>query len=101
MVLDLRIGDVLRMRRKHPCGAEDWTVVRVGADIGLVCSGCSRRILMSRDTVRRRARAVVERGTEVDPAVWQALEESAGGAVPRQPRGEDLDGADAADSLTP
>lgn len=74
MVLDLRMGDVLRMRRKHPCGAFDWTVVRLGADIGLVCSGCGRRVLMSRDTVRRRARSVVERGAPVDPEVWRALE---------------------------
>lgn len=74
MVLDLRVGDVLRMRRPHPCGGLDWDVVRVGADIGLVCRACRRRVLMRRDVVRRRARALVERGAPVDPAVWRALE---------------------------
>jgi hypothetical protein len=74
MVLELRVGDVLRMRRKHPCGSVDWDVVRVGADIGLVCRGCQRRVLMRRDVLRRRVRAMLDRGAPVDPAVWRALE---------------------------
>lgn len=74
MVLDLRIGDVLRMRRKHPCGGFEWEVVRVGADIGLVCTQCARRILMDRPTLRRRAREITARGEAVDPAVWRAIE---------------------------
>ncbi len=73
MVLELRVGDVLRMRRKHPCGGFDWDVVRVGADIGIVCRGCKRRVLMRRDVVRRRVRAMLERGAPVDPEVWRAL----------------------------
>ncbi|MGH2384147.1 MAG: DUF951 domain-containing protein, partial [Candidatus Limnocylindria bacterium] len=44
--LDLRIGDRLRLRKEHPCGSRDWNVVRLGADIGLVCEGCGHRILM-------------------------------------------------------
>jgi hypothetical protein len=42
--LDLRIGDRLRLRKEHPCGSRDWDVVRLGADIGLVCVGCGHRI---------------------------------------------------------
>ncbi len=74
MVLDVRVGDVLRMRRKHPCGSVDWDVVRVGADIGIVCRGCGRRVLMRRDMLRRRVKAFLERGAPVDPEVWRALE---------------------------
>lgn len=74
MVLDVRVGDVLRMRRKHPCGGVDWDVVRVGADIGIVCRGCGRRVLMRRDVLRRRVRAFLERGAPVDPEVWRVLE---------------------------
>lgn len=81
MVLDMRVGDVLRMRRKHPCGSLDWQVVRVGADIGMVCQGCGRRVLMRRDVLRRRVKAFLERGAEVDPAVWRALEGSDAPAV--------------------
>src|SRR5919108_205885 len=48
VVLDLRLGDRLRLRKQHPCGSRDWEVVRLGADIGLVCSGCGHKILMDR-----------------------------------------------------
>ena len=63
-VLDLRIGDVLRLRRAHPCGASEWTVDRLGADIGLRCRGCSRRVLLERPAVERRLDVFVERGPE-------------------------------------
>jgi hypothetical protein len=62
--VDLRIGDVLRLRRQHPCGSQEWRVVRLGADIGLVCAGCGHRILMDRLDVERRYTGHVERGPE-------------------------------------
>ena len=62
--LDLRIGDRLRLRKEHPCGSRDWAVVRLGADIGLVCDGCGHRILMDRLDVERRFTAYLERGPE-------------------------------------
>ena len=74
MVLDLRVGDVLRLRRKHPCGSFDWDVVRVGADVGLRCRECGRRVLMDRPTLRRRAAELLERGPALDPAIEAPLE---------------------------
>ncbi len=62
--VDLRLGDVLRLRREHPCGSRDWQVVRLGADIGLVCHGCGHRILMDRLDVERRFTGYVARGPE-------------------------------------
>lgn len=54
MLPDLKMEDVIRMRKPHPCGSTDWDVVRLGADIGLKCQGCGRRILLSRrDVVKR------------------------------------------------
>ncbi|MEE8338213.1 MAG: DUF951 domain-containing protein [Dehalococcoidia bacterium] len=73
MVLDLRMGDVLRLRRKHPCGGFEWDVVRVGLDIGLRCRSCRRRVLLDRPTLHRRIDAVVERGEAVDPEIERAL----------------------------
>jgi hypothetical protein len=60
--VELRMGDVLRLRREHPCGGRDWRVVRLGADIGLVCERCGHRILMDRLDVERRFTAYVSRG---------------------------------------
>jgi len=62
--VDLRIGDIVRLRRQHPCGSHDWRVVRLGADIGLICAGCGHRILMDRLDVERRFTGYLERGPE-------------------------------------
>jgi hypothetical protein len=54
MLPELKLDDVVRMRKMHPCGSTDWTVVRLGADIGLVCQGCGHRVLMERRKLARR-----------------------------------------------
>jgi hypothetical protein len=64
-VLEVRVGDVLRLRRTHPCGGTEWSVDRIGADIGLRCGTCGRRLLMDRRTLERRISAFVSRGTPV------------------------------------
>ena len=81
--LELRIGDVVRLRKPHPCGSHDWTVVRLGADIGLRCHGCNHRILVPRRTVERRLKAFVSRGAKPAAASASAGGESAGGAAAR------------------
>ena len=69
-VLQLFVGDVVRLRRVHPCGGETWLVDRLGADIGLRCQGCGRHVLMERPTLERRLAGFLERG---DPALSAAL----------------------------
>lgn len=63
------LDDVVRLRKPHPCGGYEWTVVRLGADIGLVCSTCGRRVLLPRRELERRLKAFVSRGPEFDPSV--------------------------------
>jgi hypothetical protein len=53
-VLDLRLGDSVELHKAHPCGNRCWTVVRLGADIGLTCDGCGRRVLLARSDLERR-----------------------------------------------
>jgi hypothetical protein len=78
-VLTLLLGDVVRLRRRHPCGGDTWLVDRLGADIGLRCRTCSRHVLLERPTLERRFAAWVERG---DQAVTAALAPAATEAVP-------------------
>lgn len=66
--VDIAIGDVLRLRKAHPCGSHEWEVVRLGADIGLVCGGCGHRILMDRLDVERRFTGYVSRGPDAADA---------------------------------
>ena len=62
MVLEIKLGDVVRLKKKHPCGSYEWQVVRLGADIGIECLKCQRRVLLERGIFERRVKAFVSRG---------------------------------------
>jgi len=61
-VPDILIGDVVRTRKPHPCGGDEWTVLRTGADIRIRCNTCGRLVMLSREDFLRRRKAVVKRG---------------------------------------
>jgi hypothetical protein len=54
MLPDLQLNDHLRLRKPHPCGSFEWTVIRLGADIGLECKLCKHRIMLTRRELARR-----------------------------------------------
>ena len=64
MWVNVQVGDIIQLRKKHPCGSSQWTVVRIGADIGLVCSGCQRRVLLPRGTFNKRLKKIVKRADD-------------------------------------
>jgi len=64
--LQLDLGNRLRLRKPHPCGSYDWVVVRLGADIGLRCEKCGRRVLLPRAEVERRTKQVLSRAVDAD-----------------------------------
>ncbi len=68
-VLTLLLGDVVRLRRTHPCGGNTWLVDRLGADIGLRCQTCGRHVLLERRVLEGRLAAFESRG---DPAMTAA-----------------------------
>jgi hypothetical protein len=68
-VLPILLGDVVRLRRAHPCGGSTWLVDRLGADIGLRCQTCGRHVLLERRALEGRLVEFVSRG---DPAVTAA-----------------------------
>ena len=61
MTIEIKPGDIVRLRKAHPCGSYEWEVVKVGADIGLKCLKCQRRGLLARDVFRRRVKEFVPR----------------------------------------
>jgi hypothetical protein len=61
MPMDLRLGDVVRLKKPHPCGSYEWEITRLGADIGLRCNGCGRRVMLARSKAEKRIKSVVER----------------------------------------
>ena len=82
-VIELLLGDVVRLRRAHPCGGSDWTVERLGADIGLRCTTCDRRVLIERAALERRLAGFVTRG---DRELTQALDPGDARPFPRSGR---------------
>jgi len=54
MLPNLQLNDQVRLRKPHPCGSYEWTVIRLGADIGLECKLCQHRILLTRRELARR-----------------------------------------------
>ncbi len=59
MLPELQLGDRVRLRKPHACGGYEWRVVRLGADIGLECLTCGRRILLTRRKLARRLKVVL------------------------------------------
>ena len=64
--VDVRVDDIVRLRKPHPCGSYEWRVVRIGADIGLKCLSCGRRVLLPRRTFKRRLKSFVSRVEQVE-----------------------------------
>jgi hypothetical protein len=62
--MEISLGDIVRLRKKHPCGSYEWQVVRLGADIGIKCRGCNRRVLLERRDFERRMKGFISRGEQ-------------------------------------
>jgi hypothetical protein len=67
MPIDLHLDDVLILKKPHACRANAWQVYRLGADIGLKCTGCGRRILLPRSQLERRIRRIRRGDQELKP----------------------------------
>lgn len=63
-IVPVRIGDVVRLKKPHPCGANEWEVNKLGMDIGLTCLGCGRKVRLERYEFDRRFRGFERRAEE-------------------------------------
>ena len=61
--MDVRLGDVLTLKKKHPCGSDRWEVLRIGADFKLRCLGCGREVMGSRQKYEKQIKKL-ERNEE-------------------------------------
>jgi hypothetical protein len=64
--MEIRPGDIVRLKKRHPCGSDQWQVDRVGTDIGIRCLNCQRRVLLKRSTFERRVKDFVSRSGEAE-----------------------------------
>jgi hypothetical protein len=66
--MEIELGDIVRLRKKHPCGGDEWQVVRLGADIRVKCLKCQRQVLLERVTFERQMKTFVSRGQSANRA---------------------------------
>ena len=57
--MDVRVGDVLLMKKEHPCGSRTWRILRVGMDIKLKCEGCGHELMLPRSKVEKSIRKLM------------------------------------------
>lgn len=57
--MDIKVGDVLRLKKEHPCGSREWQVLRIGADFRLKCTGCGRQIMIPRRQAEKNIREIL------------------------------------------
>ena len=63
-ITPIALGDIVKLKKAHPCGANEWEVTRLGADIGLRCLGCGRSVMLERYEFDRRFRGFIQRAAE-------------------------------------
>ena len=63
--IPFNVGDRITLKKKHPCGGFEWEVYRIGADIGMKCLTCERRMMLTRRDAERRTVARVEAVSDV------------------------------------
>ena len=58
--MDIQVGDVVKLKKQHPCGSKEWEVLRIGADFRLKCQGCSHQIMIARRLVEKNIREIIK-----------------------------------------
>ena len=59
MAMDVRVGDILHMKKPHPCGSLEWRVLRSGMDFRLKCQGCGHEVLIARAKAEKGIKEII------------------------------------------
>jgi len=67
MALKLEVGDIVTLKKKHPCGSFDWEIIRTGMDFRIKCLGCERQVWLARKELERRIKKIDRNGEVLRP----------------------------------
>ena len=62
--MDFQIGDIIKLKKAHPCGTNEWEILRVGMDFRLKCVGCSRQVMVPRKMVKKNFRGFIKKACQ-------------------------------------
>ena len=58
--MDIQVGDILKLKKQHPCGSKEWEVLRIGADFRLKCMGCGHQIMIARRQAEKNVKEIIQ-----------------------------------------
>ena len=62
--MDIQVGDILKLKKQHPCGSREWEVMRIGADFRLKCMGCGHQIMIARRQAEKNVKEIRSKNAE-------------------------------------
>lgn len=62
--MNIQVGDVVRLKKQHPCGSREWEVLRMGADFRLKCKGCEHQIMIARVALEKNVKEIIPGGAQ-------------------------------------
>ncbi|MBR2264469.1 MAG: DUF951 domain-containing protein [Firmicutes bacterium] len=65
--MDIRLQDIVRLKKPHPCGSKEWDVLRTGIDFRIRCRGCGHEVMLPREKLEKRVRRIIRDGLEINP----------------------------------
>ena len=67
--MNFEVGDVVKLKKQHPCGSHEWEILRVGADFRLKCCGCGHQIMIARRIVEKNAKEIHKKTSKIRPSL--------------------------------
>ena len=67
--MNLLVGDIIKMKKPHPCGSKEWELLRVGMDFRMKCMGCEHQVMLPRVQAEKNIRGIVRNGESLTPAL--------------------------------
>ena len=63
--MEINVGDIIKLKKQHPCGSKEWEVLRVGMDFRLKCMGCEHQIMIARKQVEKNIRGIQQKELDI------------------------------------
>jgi len=67
MIIRYNLGDIVKMKKEHPCGSDQWEITRTGIDFGLKCMGCGRRVMVPRPKFEKAVKSIIKKAEPENP----------------------------------
>ena len=66
MVIEMSVGDILELKKPHPCGSYTWEIIRLGIDCKIKCTACQRIIMLSREELEKRTKKNITKSAKAE-----------------------------------